>query len=74
MIPKLLKQRSLSNLLGKIERANDLEITQIIRAIIKRYSKIYPDQEVIFLSLPVNDPKERDRTLASAFELFSKQT
>lgn len=73
MIKNLLKQRLLTKLLRKIERANDFEISQIIRAIIQRYSKIYPDQEIIFLSLPVNKSEERKQTLASAFDFFSKQ-
>lgn len=73
MIAKLIKKRLLAKLLGKIERANDFEISQMIRTIIQRYSKVYPDQEIIFLSLPVNDPEERNRTLASAFELLGKQ-
>ena len=73
MIGALFKKRKLHKLLSKIYRANDYEISQIISAIIRRYSVVYTDQEVLFLSLPVNDIAEREQILTSALELLKKK-
>lgn len=70
MIGKLLKKRTLHKLLAQIHCANDYEISQIISAIVRRYSVVYPDQEVLFLSLPINDIAEREQILTSALELL----
>ena len=67
---KSLKQNALHTLLSHIHQADDHEISQIIGAVIQRYSLVYPDQEVIFLSLPVNDLTQREQTLAAALALL----
>ena len=51
-----------------IEGANDHAMTQIIQAVIRRYKVVYPDQEVIFLSLPLGAPEERRMILRHAME------
>ena len=45
-----------------ISRADDFEISQIIQTVIRRYSVVYPDWEVMFLSLP-KEPEERREQL-----------
>ena len=62
-IKQLWKKRALNRMLKKIERADDFEVSRMISTIIRRYARVYPDQEVMFLSLPKNDPEERGRTL-----------
>ena len=52
-----------SEILRRIERADDLEIGEVIQAVIRRYQKIYPEWEAIFLTIPRNDPEERKRIM-----------
>ena len=49
---------SLDEVLIKIEQANDLEINEIIQSVIRRYNAVFPDWEIVFLSLPLQ-PQER---------------
>ena len=64
-----LKEKYLRDTLMQIEKANDLEINEIIHALIRRYQKVYPGWEVVFLSLPKDDPAERKRILEHALHL-----
>ncbi len=47
-------------MLHAIERMSDLEINEVISALIRRYRICYPEEEVIFLSLPKTNPQERE--------------
>jgi len=53
----------LQTLITAIEQADGLTIDEIIDALRRRYQKLYPDEEIIFLSLPRNDRSERRRIL-----------
>ena len=46
-----------------IEEADDLELSEIMQAIIRRENHIFPENEAFFLSLPKNDREERRRVL-----------
>ena len=61
------------DIMEEIERADDRGITQIIQAVIRRYGKVFPDQEVVFISLPVDDPEERRMILHHAFEALGSE-
>lgn len=63
------KKRDLPYILNWIKTADDYEISQMILAIVKRYSKVYPDWEVMFLSLP-KDPEERREQLVLMMEML----
>lgn len=54
---RISSQPTFDDILQKIEHANDLEINEVIQAVIRRYKSIYPDWEVIFLSLPLQSEK-----------------
>ena len=56
------------DILEEIERADDRRITKIIQAVIRRYGKVFPKQEVVFLSLPTEDWQERQQVLRHALE------
>jgi len=56
------------DILEEIEQADDRRITKIIQAVIRRYGKVFPDQEVVFLSLPTEDRQERQQVLRHALE------
>lgn len=69
MIAKFFRknENTISAVLAAIEKADDLQINQIIRAVIRRYSLVFPDWEVFFLSLP-KDPGQRRAQLESMLE------
>ena len=56
---KSLSQPTLFNILERIEQADDFEINEIIQAVIRRYKMVFPDWEIIFLSLPVQSEKRK---------------
>ena len=45
--------------LAQIEGADDFELNEIIQAVIHRYQSRFPDEDVIFLSLPHENLIER---------------
>ncbi len=54
-----------------IKNATGSEITQIILAIQARYHRLYPQEEVVFLSLPL-EPDRREQILQGALGLLRK--
>ena len=65
------KGRSINQILSLIESADDYALSQIMQAVVRRYSKVYPDWEVMFLSLP-KDPEERRAQLAQMLEMLDR--
>lgn len=60
------KKKTLNDILKAIEHADDIEINEILNAVTQRYSNVFPEWEVMFLSLPKKDLEERRKIL----ELF----
>ena len=54
----LRKNSQRCKLLTHIEHADDQLIQEVIQAVIRRYSGIFPDWEVVFYALP-KDPEKR---------------
>ena len=46
-----------------LHSADDRQISQVISAVIRRYNRIWANEEIIFLSLPRDDSKERRRLI-----------
>ena len=61
----------LENILERIEQADDFEINEIIQAVIRRYKLVFPDWEIIFLSLPVQS-EERKLLLDQTIDQLKK--
>lgn len=59
-----------NEVLSKIVQADDIEISEIIKAVIRRYEAAYPDWEIIFLSLPKHDPVERCQRIEEALKFL----
>lgn len=68
------KDLTLTAVLSKIRQADDLEINEIIQAVIGRYEAVFPDWEVMFLSLPKNDPAERSRSIEAIYALLKQHS
>lgn len=63
----LRREIPLKNILKQIEAADDIEINQIIDAVTRRYLTVFPDEEILFLSVP-RDPEKRNAQLALMLE------
>ena len=63
---------SLEHILSFIHQADDAQISEIIQALILRYGQIHPDWDVSFLSLPKNDPIQRQQMLRSILQLHEQ--
>lgn len=64
--------QAFSSILKAIEQANDLEINDILDTVIRRYRQVYPDWDIVFLSLPTSNLEERRRILQQSIALFTK--
>ena len=53
-----------------IHQADDNEINLIIDALTARYRRLYPDWEVIFAALPLNDMEQRRAMLEQALRVY----
>ena len=51
-----------------IQKANDWQVSEIIHAAIYRFNEVFPDWEGSFLSVPRNNPEEREKMLRSILE------
>ena len=70
VIMKLGPRISLEELLLRIEYAEHEEIDPIIDALQRRYSRLFPDWEVVFLSMPTGDPEKRRKQAQLTIEFI----
>lgn len=54
---------NLEQLLQSVSQSSPEEITDILQACMERYRTLFPNDEILYLALPKNDPKERKRLL-----------
>lgn len=59
----------MENIIKQIEQSDELQLSEIIGAIIVRYNALCADREAIFLSLPT-DPHLREQELESIIRLI----
>ena len=64
------RKRALNRVLKFIHQADDIQINEIIQALVRRYAQVYPDWDITFLSLPKNDPASCQQTLRSILKLY----
>ena len=63
----------LKDVLDAIGEANDLEMTEIVKAVIRRDDARYPQQETLFLSVPRERGEQRRRILEAMVELMMRE-
>ena len=54
--------------LSRIAAADSRELSEIVLATLERYRVLFPEEEVVFLSLPLDDQEERSAILRQAVE------
>lgn len=62
--------KRIADVFAVIEHADDHQISQIVRAVIRRFAETRPDEEVMFLTLPQNDVEECERIIMAVLELL----
>ena len=55
-----------------INHTEDVELSEIIQTAIHRYSQIHPGWEIMFLSLPKNDPVLRQKTIDGVYSILKR--
>ena len=51
----------ISDVLSYIAQADDGQLNEITSALTARYKVLFPDWEVVYLSLPLQDPERREQ-------------
>ena len=51
----------ISDVLSYIAQADDGQLNDITSALTARYKVLFPDWEVVYLSLPLQDPERREQ-------------
>ena len=57
------------DLLSAIENASDAQIGDIIKAVIRRYKTLFPQWQVVFLSIP-RDEAQREESIERLLEFL----
>ena len=55
--------------LSRIAAADSQELSHIVQAVLDRYSALFPEEEVLFLSLPLSNHEERAAILRKAAKM-----
>lgn len=58
----------LSKLLEAVDGAGERELNAIVLRMLKRYGDLFPEEEILFLSLPLKDQRERRRILDDFYQ------
>ena len=56
----------------RIRSASGEELQQLLLVLRQRYGELYPDEEVVFVSMPKNDRKERRRLMQAVFDFMER--
>ena len=57
---------SLPEILRGIGCMNEAQLQQAVFSVMERYQALFPGEEIVFLSLPRDDPAERRRIIEGA--------
>lgn len=67
-----MERQKLSAFIEEILRADSEALNKISNAVEERYRRLFPDQEVVYLTLPRNNLEEREKQLVLAVEFLRK--
>ena len=52
-----------------LDSADSLELSEIVKIVVRRYAELFEEEEVVFLSLPKHDKEARSRIISAAMEM-----
>ncbi|MBE6950133.1 MAG: hypothetical protein E7451_02225 [Ruminococcaceae bacterium] len=61
-------------LLEMIDRAGERELNAVVLRLLNRYGELFPKEEMLFLSLPLEDREERKRILGELYQQLMNRT
>ena len=61
------------SVLRLIENADEETLDCILNAVFERRKSLFPDWEMIYFSLPKNNPKERKMILVQALDILMRE-
>ena len=64
------ENKGITDVFAVISHADDDQISQLVRAVSRRFAQMRPDEEVMFLTLPKNDVEECERIIMTVLELL----
>lgn len=56
----------------RIETADGYEIDELLNAVKRRYDRLYPDSEILFLSFPRHDAAQREAAWNALMDYLRK--
>ena len=57
---------SMQDVFRRIGTMNEIELSDTVLSLMERYRLLFPEEEIVFLSLPRTDPVERHRIIECA--------
>lgn len=64
-------ENQIDRILEFVTQADDIALNELLNAISKRYCRLHPDWEVVFLSFCKGDRAKRDQQIRDAFHTNS---
>lgn len=64
----------LTKLLEAIDGAGERELNAVVLRLLKRYADLFPEEEILFLSLPLKDQEERRRIMDALYLQLTERT
>ena len=64
---------SMETIAEQIGKLSDEQLGEAVQALVARYSRLFPDYDVAFLSLPRNNPPLRREQLEQMIPLLLKE-
>ena len=59
--------------MDRISCSDDTELDKMLSAIERQYRCLFPEEEVVFLSMPQNDPQERKRIMNAVLSFMERE-
>lgn len=64
----------LTKVLEAIDGAGERELNAVVLRLLKRYAELFPEEEILFLSLPLRDQEERRRIVDELYRQLTERT
>lgn len=61
--------RTREGILQYINQADYTDLNEFIQAIVRRYHRLFPDFDIVFLSMPKGDEAQRETALRQALQM-----
>ena len=56
-----------------LDKADSTELSEVVQTVLHRYDVLFSEEEVVFLSLPKHDQKERQRIIRAVLQIEQQE-